>query len=82
MAIKASLREKKISKGRKSLYLAFYPAIPYPETGEPTRREFIGLYINEKPKTPIAQHLKNYSSPITFIFEAATTSSGYPVFER
>ena len=53
MAIKVSLREKKISKGRKSLYLDFYPEIPHPKTGEPTRREFIGLYINEKPKTPL-----------------------------
>ena len=53
MATKVSLRQKKISKGRKSLYLDFYPAIPHPETGEPTRREFLGLYIYEKPKTPI-----------------------------
>lgn len=53
MAIKVTLRQKKISKGRKSLYLDFYPPIPHPETGEPTRREFLGLYIFEKPKTPI-----------------------------
>jgi integrase len=53
MTIKVTLRQKKISKGRQSLYLDFYPAIPHPETGEPTRREFLGLYINEKPKTPI-----------------------------
>ena len=53
MAIKVSLRQKKISKGRKSLYLDFYPPIPHPETGEPTRREFLGLYIYEKAKTPI-----------------------------
>jgi integrase len=52
MATKVSLRQKKISKGRKSLYLDFYPPIPHPETGEPTRREFLGLYIFEKPKTP------------------------------
>ncbi|MFI0429221.1 tyrosine-type recombinase/integrase [Mariniflexile sp. HMF6888] len=52
MAIKVSLRQKKISKGRKSLYLDFYPAIPHPDTGEPTRREFLGLYIFEKPKSP------------------------------
>tara|TARA_B110000046_G_scaffold66990_1_gene74939 strand:- start:1049 stop:1285 length:237 start_codon:yes stop_codon:yes gene_type:complete len=59
MAIgKVTLREKKISKGRKSLYLDFYPAIPLPETGEPTRREFLGLYILEKPKTPFdKQHI-------------------------
>ena len=53
MATKASLRQKKISKGRKSLYLDFYPPIPHPKTGKPTRREFLGLYVYEKPKTPI-----------------------------
>ncbi|HRP55239.1 site-specific integrase [Agriterribacter sp.] len=45
MAIKVTLRQKAISKGRQSLYLDFYPAIPHPVTGEPTRREFLGLYI-------------------------------------
>lgn len=53
MTTKVTLRKKKISKGRESLYLDFYPAIPHPETGEPTRREFLGLYIFEKPKTLI-----------------------------
>lgn len=53
MAVKVTLREKAISKGRKSLYLDFYPPIPHLETGEPTRREFLGLYVFEKPKTPI-----------------------------
>jgi integrase len=46
MNIKVKLRQKKISGNRQSLYLDFYPAIPHPETGEPTRREFLGLYIN------------------------------------
>lgn len=53
MATKVTLRQKKISKGRKSLYLDFYPAIPHHKTGEPTRREFLGMYILEKPKTPL-----------------------------
>ena len=52
MGIRVTLRQKKISKGRKSLYLDFYPPIPHPESGEPTRREFLGLYIFEKPKNP------------------------------
>lgn len=52
MAIKVTLREKKISKGRKSLYLDFYPAIPHPETGKPTRREFLNMYVFEKAKSP------------------------------
>lgn len=52
MAIKVKLRQKKITKGRKSLYLDFYPAIINSKTGKPTRREFLGLYIFEKPKSP------------------------------
>ena len=59
MATKVKLRQKKISKGRKSLYLDFYPAIISPKTGKPTRREFLKLYIHEKPKTPLErQHNK------------------------
>jgi integrase len=53
MAIKVTLREKKISNGRKSLYLDFYPAIRNPNTGKNTRREFLGLYVLEKPRSPI-----------------------------
>ena len=48
--MKVTLREKKISSGRKSLYLDFYPPITHPDTGQPTRREFLGLYIVERPK--------------------------------
>lgn len=59
MAIKVKLRLKAISGNRKSLYLDFYPAIPHPKTGEPTRREFLGLYLFEKAKNPIdKQHNK------------------------
>ncbi len=58
-ATKVFLREKKISKGRKSLYLDFYPPIKNPNTGKETRREFLGLYIYEKTKTPFeTQHNK------------------------
>lgn len=53
MAIKVKLREKQISDNRKSLYLDFYPPIPHPETGKPTRREFLGLYISDKSKNPL-----------------------------
>ena len=53
MTTKVTLRKKGISKDRHSLYLDFYPAIKHPETGKATRREFLGLYVYEKPKTPI-----------------------------
>lgn len=50
-AIKVTLRQKKITDRRKSLYLDFYPAIV--RNGKETRREFLKMYILEKPKTPI-----------------------------
>lgn len=59
MAIKITLREKKISNGRKSLYLDFYPAIPNPDNpNKTTRREFLKLYVYDKPKTPIQKQDK------------------------
>lgn len=59
MATKVKLRQKAISGNRQSLYLDFYPAIPHPETGEPTRREFLGLYLFDKAKNTIdKQHNK------------------------
>ena len=53
MAIKVTLRQKPISKGRKSLYLDFYPPIRVTGSDKKTRREFLGLYIYDKPKKPI-----------------------------
>ena len=53
MTTKVSLRTKAISKNRHSLYLDFYPAIEHPKTGNQTRREFLGLYLIDKPKNSI-----------------------------
>lgn len=59
IAMKVTLREKTILNGRKSLYLDFYPAIINPKSGEATRREFLGLYIYDKPRTELErQHNK------------------------
>ena len=59
MTTKVKLRQKKISGNRQSLYLDFYPAIPHPKTGEPTRRAFLKLYLFDKAKSPIdKQHNK------------------------
>ena len=52
-ATKVTLRQKEISKGRFSLYLDFYPPIPNPKKGNLTRREFLGLYILQKPKNQL-----------------------------
>jgi integrase len=56
---KVKLREKKISKNRKSLYLDYYPPIIDKKTGKSTRREFLRMYIFEKPRNPVdKQHNK------------------------
>lgn len=47
--VKVTLREKKINNGKFSLYLDFYPPIINSD-GKRTRREFLGMYIYEKPK--------------------------------
>ncbi len=51
MEIKVTLREKSINKGRKSLYLDFYPPIQKKGSEELTRREFLKIHIYEKPKS-------------------------------
>jgi len=59
MTTKVTLRQKAISGNRQGLYLDFYPAIPHPKTGKPTRREFLGMYLYEKTKNPLdKQHNK------------------------
>jgi integrase len=48
---KVTLRMKSISRARKSLYLDFYPPIQNPESGKFTRREFLKMYVYDRPKT-------------------------------
>jgi integrase len=49
--MKVNLREKKLKNGKRSLYLDFYP--PIISDGKQTRREFLSLYIFDKPKTEL-----------------------------
>jgi integrase len=59
MGIKVKLRQKKISGNRHSLYLDYWPEILHPKTGKKTRREFLGSYIYDNPKSAIdKQHNK------------------------
>lgn len=43
MATKVKVRTKPINGGMDTVYLDFYPAIKHPDTGKPTRREFLGV---------------------------------------
>lgn len=51
MNTKVTLRKKKITRERYSLYLDFYPAIRIPDTNKCTRRYFLNIYIHANPKT-------------------------------
>jgi hypothetical protein len=44
--IKVTLRFRMLDTGKETLYLDFYPAITDPQTGKPTRREYLGMYVN------------------------------------
>lgn len=49
--MKVTLRQKKAANNKLSLYLDYYPPIKDPNTGKDKRREYLKLYVFEKPKT-------------------------------
>lgn len=55
--IRVTLRKKKISNGKQSLYLDFYPPFFNSESGEYSRREFLKLYLITKPSSQIEKIL-------------------------
>jgi hypothetical protein len=76
---KVKLRRKAISQGRLTLYLDYYPPIPNPDTGKLTRREFLGLYIYEDPKTKLD---KNYNKDTLSLAEDVRTARQMEVNQR
>jgi len=50
---KVTLRQRPGANGRISLYLDYYPAVRNPKTMKMTRREFLGIYIFDKPDDPV-----------------------------
>ena len=51
--MKVTLRKKPITEGRHSLSLDYYPPFLHPQTGKLTRREFLRIYLFDKPKTEL-----------------------------
>jgi hypothetical protein len=47
------LRRKKLTSGRDSLYIDYYPQVWNPQTKKYTRREFLKLYVHTHPVTPL-----------------------------
>ncbi|MDR3266305.1 MAG: site-specific integrase [Tannerella sp.] len=44
-AVKVTLRFRLLDTGKETLYLDYYPKITDPETGKPSRREYLGMYV-------------------------------------
>lgn len=47
---KVTLRKKELTGERSSLYLDYYPPLLHPDTGKLVRREYLGLYLFDKPR--------------------------------
>lgn len=53
MATKVKIRRKKISQGRESIFLEYYPPIRNKETMKLIYKEYLGIYIFQEPKNEI-----------------------------
>jgi len=56
---KVTLRRRLIRNDMESLYLDYYPAIRNPETMEMSRREYLRIYIYQRPKNEVQREYNN-----------------------
>lgn len=59
MNTKISLRVKNLKGEKQSFYLDYYPAVQHPVTRELTRREFLGLYLDNSNPTNLSLSTQN-----------------------
>lgn len=66
-----TLREKALKDNKKRLYLDFYPPIPNPSTGKPTRRKFLDLfiYVPESRSKRLTATQKQHNSDVKIMAE-------------
>jgi hypothetical protein len=50
MQMKVTIRKKQLLHGRSSLYLDFWPPITNPDNGRPQRREYLEIYLIDRPR--------------------------------
>lgn len=48
--MKVTIRKKQLLHGRSSLYLDFWPPITNPDNGRPQRREYLEIYLIDRPR--------------------------------
>ena len=75
---RVTLREKKLSTGKISLYLDYYPPIINPKNGTETRREFLKLYLFSNPKTIEEKKQNTENLDLAEIIKSKTTLSLKP----
>lgn len=56
---KVTLRRRAIKDGKESLYLDYYPAVRNSETMQMTRREYLGIYIYQRPTNEMQREFNN-----------------------
>lgn len=52
-ATKVTLRKRALPSGKITLYLDFYPPVRNPRTFKLSRREYLGIYLIDNPKSPV-----------------------------
>lgn len=56
--VKVTLRFRMLNTGKQTLYLDYYPPIKDPETGNPSRREYLGMFVTPlKKETEIIKQI-------------------------
>ena len=58
-ATKVTLRKRKLPSGKITLYLDFYPPVRDPRTLKLSRREYLGIYIVDKPRNTVDRQNNN-----------------------
>ena len=56
---KVKLRKRLLPSGKITLYLDFWPPLVNPNTGKASRREYLGIYLVNKPRTPEDREANN-----------------------
>jgi site-specific recombinase XerD len=54
--MKVTIRKKQLLHGRSSIYLDFWPPIINPDTGKLQRREYLEIYLIDKPKSEMDKY--------------------------
>ncbi|CAD0008687.1 hypothetical protein [Flavobacterium chungangense] len=77
-----TLRKKKISNGKISLYLDFYPPIKSLTSDKPSRREFLKLYLFERPSNQIQKisNAENINTANLILIRRQNELSKYDIY--